>query len=78
MQVNSKGEVSDFEDGITEVMYRIEGISHFTITNFYTFNYLNYNSDEIDSDPTDDQLIAQWYGTFTGYNSVLLDQLSLS
>ena len=34
-------EVAEFEVAITEVMHRIEGISHFTIDNFYTFDYLN-------------------------------------
>lgn len=90
MQANSSDEVSEFIDAITEVMYRIEGISHFTITNFYTFDYLNYNSDAGDksslADSSDvnvvdidyNQLITLWYSKFTGYNAVLLNQLGLS
>lgn len=90
MQANSEDEVFEFIDAITEVMYRIEGISHFTIKNFYTFNYLNYNSDAgyqatlADSGNDDvididyNQLITQWYSKFTGYNAVLLNQLGQS
>ena len=31
LQVDSDSEVEVFEESITEVMYRIEGISHFTL-----------------------------------------------
>ena len=37
----SESKMADFLEGVTEVMYRIEGISHFTIDNFYTFDYLD-------------------------------------
>jgi len=67
MSVNSDDDANDFEEAITEIMYRIEGISHFTIEQFYTFDYLNsyvtlYN-------PTFDVTLNQWYTTFIGYNT---------
>ena len=41
MDVGTLGDnTKEFEDAITDVMYRIEGVSHFMIENFYTFDYL--------------------------------------
>lgn len=57
----------DFSDNMTEIMYRIEGISHFTIEQFYGYDYLKQYSDE--SDPTLDTLVDTWYSTITGYNN---------
>ena len=68
--------MADFEDAVTDIMYRIEGISHFTIEHFYTFEYLS-NYDQLLS-PSIDELIEQWYTTLTGYNAQLIDQLNLS
>ena len=65
-QLNSVG-ADTFEDNMTEIMYRIEGISHFTIEQFYTFNYLKPYTEE--NDPTLDSLMDTWYGTITGYNN---------
>ena len=51
-------------------MYRVEGISHFAIENFYTFDYLSsYDTTE---KPTLDELTNKWYTTFTNYNTILL------
>ena len=76
MQVDSETEAETFEDSITEVMYRIEGISHFTIEKFYTFEYLNDNADLTDYSLT--ELNTEWYSTITSYNTLLLDQLNLN
>ena len=40
MAVSTSDEVDDFEDSMTDIMYRIEGISHFAIEHFYTFEYM--------------------------------------
>ncbi len=40
MRVDTSSERADFETQVTDIMYRIEGISHFSIDNFYTFDYL--------------------------------------
>ena len=40
MGVQSEEEAAAFVEAVTEVMHRVEGISHFTIENFYTFDYL--------------------------------------
>ena len=76
MTVGSEDDVDDFEDAVIEVMYRVEGISHFAIENFYTFDYLSdYDTSE---QPTLDELTNKWYTTFTNYNSILLEQLKVS
>ena len=76
MTVGSEDDVDDFEDAVIEVMYRVEGISHFAIENFYTFDYLSdYDTSE---QPTLDELTNKWYTTFTNYNAVLLEQLKES
>ena len=41
MTVGSEDDADNFEDAVIEVMYRVEGISHFAIENFYTFDYLS-------------------------------------
>ena len=76
LQVDSDSEVEVFEESITEVMYRIEGISHFTLENFYTFDYLNDNADLTDDSMT--ELNTEWYTTISGYNTVLREQLNLN
>lgn len=78
--MNTKGDRNDFEDDITRVLHHIEGVSHFTINQFYTFSYLNYDSEISESATiqTYDSLIDEWYSIFTGYNAVLLDQLALT
>lgn len=68
--------VAEFEEAITEVMYRIEGISHFTIDNFYTFDYLNDYAQK--STPSFEKLTEQWHTTFAEYDATLLKQLTLS
>ena len=73
MAVGSVSEASDFEDNMTDIMYRIEGIEHFSIENFYTFDYMNSDENLVDSSLTD--LLNQWYTTFVGYNDILLSQL---
>ena len=60
----------EFEEAITEVMYRIEGISHFTIDNFYTFDYLNDYAHK--STPSLQKLTEQWHTTFAEYDATLL------
>ena len=76
MTVGSEDDVDNFEDAVIEVMYRVEGISHFAIENFYTFDYLSsYDTSE---QPTLNELTSKWYSTFTNYNSILLEQLKVS
>ena len=70
MPVSSSSERSDFEDTMTDVMYRIEGISHFTIENFYTFEYMSTDTNLEQSSET--ELLNYWYDTFVGYNNNLL------
>ena len=70
MPVSSSSERSDFEDTMTDVMYRIEGISHFTIENFYTFEYMSTDANLEQSSET--ELLNYWYDTFVGYNNNLL------
>ena len=53
MPVSSSSEASDFEDSMTDIMYRIEGISHFTIENFYTFDYMSQDADLASSTETE-------------------------
>ena len=72
----SSTKISDFIEGITEVMYRIEGISHFTIDNFYTFDYLDEFARR--QKPSFEQLTEQWHTTFAEYDAVLLKQIGLS
>jgi len=50
-------------------MHQIEGISHFTINELYTFSYLSSYVTQMD--PTYTQLISQWYDVFVGYNTNL-------
>ena len=66
MIVSSGSEAEDFEDNMTDIMYRIEGISHFAIEHFYTFEYMNEDQNLVDS--TEQELLNHWYATFTGYN----------
>ena len=76
MTVGSEDDADNFEDAVIEVMYRVEGISHFAIENFYTFDYLSdYDASE---QPTLDELTSKWYTTFTNYNAILLEQLKVS
>ena len=77
MPVSSTSEVNDFEDSMTDIMYRIEGISHFTIENFYSFQYMNEETGLFD-DATETELVNHWFATFTGYNLYMLQQLTLS
>jgi hypothetical protein len=75
MSINSSEDADDFEDAMTEIMYRIEGIAHFAIDQFYRFDYLGpfvtlYN-------PTVDTTINEWYSVFRGYNNQMIEQLSL-
>lgn len=76
MSVDTSVERSEFESQVTDIMYRIEGISHFSIENFYTFDYLTKQA--LLFDYTYEQAIDTWHDTFTGYNAILLDQLSQS
>ena len=76
MTVGSEDDVDNFEDAVIEVMYRVEGISHFAIENFYTFNYLS--DYDTTAQPTLNELTSKWYTTFANYNSVLLEQLKVS
>ena len=76
MAVSTEPEAEDFEDSMTDIMYRIEGISHFTIEHFYTFEYMN--DDQNLADSTEQELLDYWYETFTGYNKKLLSQLTKS
>ena len=76
MTVGSEDDADNFEDAVIEVMYRVEGISHFAIENFYTFDYLS-DYDTTDH-PTLNELTSKWYTTFTNYNSILLAQLKVS
>ena len=57
-------------------MYRIEGISHFTIDNFYSFDYLNDYAQR--QTPSFEKLTEQWHTTFAEYDALLLKQLILS
>ena len=64
MNVQEMGtDTSEFEDSITDVMYRIEGISHFTIENFYTFDYLTSYSELYQ--PSEEDLITHWHTTIS-------------
>jgi len=67
MSVDSSNDADNLEDAITDIMYRIEGISHFIIEQFYTFDYLQ--SYVTLNNPTVDAIINEWYTTFIGYNS---------
>lgn len=68
--------LSEFKEAITEVMYRIEGISHFTIENFYTFDYLNDKA--LAEKPSFESLTEEWHSTFAGYDAILLKQLKIN
>ena len=70
MSVASKKEADDFEESMTEIMYRIEGISHFVIENCYTFQYINDNANL--KDATEQDILNYWYNTFTGYNNNMI------
>lgn len=61
MKVSSSEELAEFEEAVTDVMYRIEGVSHFTIDHFFNFDYLR-NYEQLLS-PSIDMLIDQWYTT---------------
>ena len=76
MAVSTSDEVDDFEDSMTDIMYRIEGISHFAIEHFYTFEYMKDDQNLVDS--TEQELLDYWYETFTGYNKKMLSQLTKS
>ena len=71
LAVSSDDGAEDFEETMTDIMYRIEGISHFAIEHFYTFDYMSEDQNLIDS--TEQELLNYWYATFTGYNKMLLD-----
>ena len=73
---SSDDKLAEFREGIIEVMYRIEGISHFTIDNFYTFDYLDGYAKRWK--PSFDQLTEQWHTTFAEYDALLLKQILLS
>ena len=55
MQVTTKEDESHFQDAVENVVHRIEGISHFSIEQLYSFSYLKNYEDLFN--PTDDQLI---------------------
>ena len=76
MSVLGSEELAEFEEAVTDVMYRIEGVSHFTIDHFFNFEYLS-NYDQLLS-PSIDELIDQWYTTLSDYNNELINQLKLS
>ena len=76
MAVSTSDEAEDFEDSMTDIMYRIEGISHFAIEHFYTFEYMKDDQNLVDS--TEQELLNYWFETFTGYNKKLLSQLTKS
>ena len=76
MAVSTSDEAIDFEDSMTDIMYRIEGISHFAIEHFYTFEYMKDDQNLVDS--TEQELLDYWYETFTGYNKKMLSQLTKS
>ena len=54
-------------------MQRIEGIFHFTVEHFYSFEYLNEH-EELFS-PSLNELISYWYLTLTDYNFELMRYL---
>ena len=75
MSINSSEDADDFEAALTEIMYRIEGIAHFTIDQFYNFDYLSpfvslYN-------PSVDTTVNEWFSVFRGYNNQMIEQLVL-
>jgi len=69
MSVISDDDVSSFDDNLSDILHRIEGISHFTIDKFYSFDYLN--SYAVQNDPTYVQLISHWHDVMNGYNSAI-------
>ena len=69
MSVANNDDEDNFEDTLSDILHRIDGISHFVIAHFYTFTYLDsYVSTE---DPTYSELIAHWHDVFNGYNTNL-------
>ena len=76
MAVSSKPDASDFEESMTDIMYRIEGISHFVIENFYTFEYINDNENLVNA--SEQEVLNYWYSTFINYNDNMLAQLAKS
>jgi len=50
-------------------MHKIEGISHFSIEHFYTFDYLEDYNELLD--PSYPALISHWHDTLNGYNSLM-------
>lgn len=67
---------SQFESAMIEVMYEIEGISSFSIENFYTFDYLNSYAQQ--DNPSLDTLVDKWHTTITDYNAQMVEQLAIS
>ena len=60
----------EFDGAITDVMYRVEGISHFTIDHFTSFDYLAPYEEQYD--PTLESLLDAWFSSLTDYNIDLL------
>ena len=58
MRVDSSSERADFEAQATDIMYRIEGISHFSIDNFYTFDYLT--NEALLFDYSYEKILTKW------------------
>ena len=76
MSINSSEDADDFEAALTEIMYRIEGIAHFTIDQFYNFDYLSpfvslYN-------PSVDTTVNEWFSVFRGYNNQMIELYNAS
>ena len=53
---------SEFADNISDVLHRIEGITHFNIAHLYTFDYFTDHNSHFN--PSYGELIDEWYRTF--------------
>ena len=69
LDVANSDDEAVFEESISDILHRVEGISYFTIKNFYSFEYLESYNELLD--PTYTDLIKNWYDTFNQYNSLM-------
>ena len=76
MKVQNNKDEREFEEKLTEILHKIEGISHFSIENLYPFGYLQNYEDLFN--PTDQALIDQWHVNFQSVNSKMREQLQRS
>lgn len=76
MSVRTRQEGEIFASEVTEMMHRIEDLSHFALDRFFSFEYLQHYVTLLN--PTYEELIGQWHTTLTSHTSILTQQTAIT